>query len=148
MTGGHGALPYFNAFMNGFMKGKPIEKFGETPAMPADIKALAEQRKRDEIEKLEKAEEAGRKLGINFNAGPKTIKEVPSDTGGGDVTDPLIVTPGTTSPNDTTPTTPKPEEPKVLVRPPVDTPKKVEAPKEEKKPEGAKKKGKKGDDDN
>ena len=27
MTGGHGAMPYFNAFMTGFMKGKPIEKF-------------------------------------------------------------------------------------------------------------------------
>lgn len=149
MTGGHGALPYFNAFMNGFMKGKPIEKFAETPAMPADIKALAEQRKRDEIEKLEKAEEAGRKLGISFNAGPKTNKGATSDTSGGDVTDPVIVTPGTTTPADTAPTTPpKPEEPKILVKPPVDTPKKVEAPKEEKKPEGTKKKGKKGDDDN
>ena len=39
MTGGHGALPYFNDFMNAFMKGKPIEKFPDPPPMPADINA-------------------------------------------------------------------------------------------------------------
>ena len=33
MTGGHGALPYFNAFMNEFMKDKPKDSF---PAVPAD----------------------------------------------------------------------------------------------------------------
>src|SRR5690606_31872324 len=31
MTGGHGALPYFNAFMNPFMKGKPRESFPSPP---------------------------------------------------------------------------------------------------------------------
>ena len=33
MTGGHGALPYFNAFMIPFMKGKPVDRF---PARSAD----------------------------------------------------------------------------------------------------------------
>ena len=42
--------------------------------MPSEIKALIEQRKREELEKLEKAEEAGRKLGISFNPGPKSAK--------------------------------------------------------------------------
>jgi membrane carboxypeptidase/penicillin-binding protein len=31
MTGGHGALPFFNAFMNPFMKDKPKESFPNTP---------------------------------------------------------------------------------------------------------------------
>lgn len=147
MTGGHGALPYFNAFMPQFMKGKPIEKFSEAPPMPSDIKALAEQRKRDEIEKLEKAEEAGRKLGINFNTSPKVNK------GGGEndpvTTDVNNTTTPTTTNTDTTPTTPtKPvDEPKPVVRPQVEATKKPEPQKEERKPEGAKKKGKKGGDD-
>jgi penicillin-binding protein 1A len=47
MTGGHGAVPYFTAFMNVFMKNKPREKFYETPPMPKDIEALNEQRQRD-----------------------------------------------------------------------------------------------------
>jgi membrane carboxypeptidase/penicillin-binding protein len=62
MTGGVGALPYFNAFMNPYMKGKPIEKFPEAPPMPSEIKSLVEQRKREEQEKLEKAEQEGKKL--------------------------------------------------------------------------------------
>ena len=32
MTGGHGALPYFNAFMNLFMKGKPTRSFPKPAA--------------------------------------------------------------------------------------------------------------------
>ena len=52
----HGALPFFNAFMVPFMKGRPIEKFPETPPMPSEIKALMERNKREELEKLEKAE--------------------------------------------------------------------------------------------
>ena len=62
MTGGHGALPYFNAFMIPFMKDKPKEQFFKTPPIPSDIKSLAEQRKREEQEKLEKADEIGRRL--------------------------------------------------------------------------------------
>src|SRR5690606_38164723 len=51
MTGGHGALPYFNAFMNQFMKGKPRDTFPAAPPMPADIKSLMERNKRVELEK-------------------------------------------------------------------------------------------------
>src|SRR5918993_649226 len=36
MTGGGGALPFFNGFMNAFMKGRPVEKFPEPPPMPAE----------------------------------------------------------------------------------------------------------------
>src|SRR5918912_4120001 len=67
MTGGHGALPYFNAFMNVFMKGKPVEKFQDPPPMPPDIKREAELRKREELEKLEEADVAGKKI-----TGPST----------------------------------------------------------------------------
>ena len=74
MTGGRGALPYFNAFMGEFMKDKPKDKFYETPPMTSDIKALAEQRKRDELEKLERDAEAGRRLGVNYNP-PKITSE-------------------------------------------------------------------------
>ena len=56
MTGGQGALPYFSAFMNFFMKDKPRETFTEAPPMPADIKALNEQRRREELEKREEEE--------------------------------------------------------------------------------------------
>ncbi len=51
MTGGHGAVPYFTAFMNVFMKNKPKDKFYQTPPMPKDIEALKEQRQREELEK-------------------------------------------------------------------------------------------------
>ncbi|MBV9243106.1 MAG: PBP1A family penicillin-binding protein, partial [Acidobacteria bacterium] len=64
MTGGHGALPYFNDFMNVFMKGKPMEKFPDAPPMPADIKREAEIRKREDLEKSPDADiSAGRKIG-------------------------------------------------------------------------------------
>jgi penicillin-binding protein 1A len=53
MTGGQGALPYFSAFMSQFMKDKPRESFPDAPPMPADIKALNEQRSREELEKRE-----------------------------------------------------------------------------------------------
>ncbi|HEX8265081.1 MAG TPA: PBP1A family penicillin-binding protein [Pyrinomonadaceae bacterium] len=53
MTGGHGAVPYFSAFMSQFMKDKKHETFPDAPPMPADIKALNEQRSREELEKRE-----------------------------------------------------------------------------------------------
>lgn len=61
MTGGGGALPYFNAFMNQFMKDKPNDTFPSPPPIPADMKAVIEQRKREDLEKLEKAEIEGRR---------------------------------------------------------------------------------------
>src|SRR6185295_12630509 len=72
MTGGHGALPYFNAFMVPFMKGKPIERFPEPPPMPAEVKREMEMRKREELESLQEADIAGKKI----TGGPTTTTPV------------------------------------------------------------------------
>ncbi len=158
MTGGHGALPYFNAFMNEFMKGKEKDKFYETPSMPSDIKSLVEQRKREELEKLEKADEEGKKLGVNLNAGvrPKKGGDDESSPDGETSTD--STTPGDITPpnkNDDNPkpnTNPRPgdEPPKQNVKPATSTTpvKKPESPAEKPKNEGTKRKGKKGDGEN
>lgn len=131
MTGGHGALPYFNAFMNVFMKGKPIERFPEPPPMPSDIRSLMERNKREELEKLEKAEQAG------IRSGALTVPTPAGDE------------PAADAPAGDTGEHPKPNtvgEPPPL-RPPVEQPKppprKTDPP--EDKPEGTKPKGKKGD---
>ena len=152
MTGGHGALPYFNSFMGEFMKGKEKESFYKTPSMPSDIKSLVEQRKREELEKLEKADEEGRKLGVSFNTGTKVRKTIDENsvTGGDTPTDSAL-------PTDTTDTTkpettvipkvvPREETPKPVVAPTV---KKPEPPAADKpKAEENKRKGKKGGGDN
>jgi len=155
MTGGHGAVPFFNGFMIPFMKDKPREKFYETPQMPADIKALNEQRLRDELEKLEKAEEAGRNLGIVFDAGPKVRRSSTKTetTNSGEET----TATGLTNPNTTTTDNEEPPPPPSVNKPvetnkppkPAETPaKKPETPKEDSlQNEGAKRKGKKGDDE-
>ena len=136
MTGGHGALPYFNAFMSVFMKGKPIERFDEPPPIPADIKALIARNKREELEKLEEAELAGRKTGVTFDVGPKPTP------------DPEFVTPQTSDANPV-PSNPsnddRPANPRVVVEDPVKpapTPKRIE---KQPEPETTKRKGKKGD---
>jgi penicillin-binding protein 1A len=136
MTGGHGALPYFNAFMSVFMKGKPIERFDEPPPIPADIKALIARNKREELEKLEEAELAGRKTGVTFDVGPKPTP------------DPEFVTPQTSDTNPV-PSNPsnddRPANPRVVVEDPVKpapTPKRIE---KQPEPETTKRKGKKGD---
>jgi hypothetical protein len=140
-----------------FMKDKPRDTFFKTPDMPSELKALNEQRKRDELEKLEKADAEGRRLGVVYNQqGPRRGKT-------GDYNAPnrndssnqnIIVNPNTTN-NTVTDDPPPPsvnpkkggdDTPKTPVKP-AETPKKVDPPKEEKKPEGTKKKGKKGDDD-
>ncbi len=74
MTGGGGALPYFNDFMSQFMKDKKRVKFAEPPGIPSEIKSKVEQRKREQLEKLEKADAEGRKLGIKFDTGTKSRK--------------------------------------------------------------------------
>ncbi len=156
MTGGHGALPYFNAFMSEFMKGKPKDSFYKTPDMPSDIKSLVEQRKREELEKLEKADEEGRKLGVSFNTGPKTRSSKKSESSNSDGGDTPSDVPLPTDSTDSA----KPENtnPPPKVAPREDTPKPVTAPPPVKKPEpppaekpkveGTKRKGKKGDGDN
>ncbi|MGI8812486.1 MAG: PBP1A family penicillin-binding protein [Pyrinomonadaceae bacterium] len=138
MTGGHGALPFFNAFMIPFMKDKPMETFPPPPPIPSEVKTLIERNKREELEKLEKADLAGMKTGVSF---PTTTK-LPSD-------DRLPNgAPGSDNPPDTAEpahTTPPSENP-VVIRPPVEKPpvRNTEPPPAE-KPEGAKRKGKKGD---
>lgn len=148
MTGGHGALPYFNAFMIPFMKGKPKDSFYDTPAMPSDIKALAERRKREEQEKLEKADEAGRNLGVSFSTGTKS-RRVGATSTSNEGTDVLPPTSGEL------PDAPKPEvkiapshteEPKKVTT--VPEPRKPEPVPEKPKSEGTKRKGKKGDGEN
>ncbi len=47
MTGGHGALPFYVAFMKDFLKDKPKEEFEKPPAIPEDMKELNRQRNRE-----------------------------------------------------------------------------------------------------
>ncbi|MCC6328438.1 MAG: transglycosylase domain-containing protein, partial [Acidobacteria bacterium] len=131
MTGGHGALPYFNSFMNAFMKGKPIERFPEAPPMPAEIRSLMERNKREELEKLEKAEQAGIRSGALTKPTPGTDVADP-ETPAGDT--------GETTKPPTLPDDPPPLRPPGEQKPPA---RKAEP--SEDKPEGTKPKGKKGD---
>lgn len=136
MTGGHGALPYFNAFMNPFMKGKPRETFPSAPSMPSDIRALMERNKREELEKLEKADQAAIKSGALADANADKTDDATTDAGGTDAT-------GGDKPQvniePAKPRLPQPEPPKAPVKEPE---RKTEPPAQ---PEGSKRKGKKGD---
>lgn len=151
MTGGHGAMPYFNAFMIPFMKDKPKEVFPQTPPMPGDIKSLVEQRKREELEKLEKAEEEGRKVGISFNTGYKRPRSTNSSSSSSPATStspastnttPTVITPGTDAPKPGNP--PENDTPKPPVKPAA-PPARNPDPPAPKPDEGSKRKGKKGD---
>ncbi|MEJ7848334.1 MAG: PBP1A family penicillin-binding protein [Pyrinomonadaceae bacterium] len=137
MTGGHGALPFFNAFMIPFMKDKPKDKFPATPAMPSEIKSLMERNKREELEKLEKADLAAIRSGAATSASSKSTGTV--TVGTGSETPPVTGTdaPANNPPNETPP----------VIKPPV-TPLPVrnpDPPPAPDKPEGSKRKGKKGD---
>jgi penicillin-binding protein 1A len=137
MTGGHGAVPYFNAFMIPFMKDKKRESFPDAPAMPAEIKREAERLKRDQQEMLERSEIDSRKLSTNT---PKLGKT-------GDGTTP---TDGTTTPS-TNPSSggePGDRPPRPTNTPRVESPttRPVQQPTPKTdNPEGSKRKGKKGD---
>ncbi|MEP6850896.1 MAG: PBP1A family penicillin-binding protein, partial [Acidobacteriota bacterium] len=132
---GHAAVPLFNDFMNPFMKGKPRETFPGPPPVPSDIKALIARSKREELEALDEADQAGKKTGVTFDSGPKPTP------------DPAFVTGDQGNGTDTTKTdNNKPsgeDEPKIK---PAATPapKKPDNPPAE-KPEGTKRKGRKGD---
>jgi penicillin-binding protein 1A len=148
MTGGGNALPMFNEFMNPFMKEKPKEKFPEAPPIPSDIKSLIERRKREEQEKLEKAEQEARKLGMVYNPGPRrsSSSETSTDTETVAPTDgslppppPLDSTKKETSPA----TNPPPKQENKPANPPPPVKKPDTQP--EKQSEGTKRKGKKGD---
>lgn len=139
MTGGHGALPFFNAFMVPFMKDKPKETFPEPPPIPSEIKTLIERNKREELEKLEKAEIAGIKTGVSFTKQTKAaVIDGASDavTRVGTETPAASDAPKAETPIDR-PTVIKP----TTERPPVKNP---ETPPSA-APEGTKRKGKKGD---
>lgn len=132
MTGGHGAVPYFTAFMNAFMKGKKIESFPDAPAMPAEIKSLMERNKREEAEKLEKAEQASIRSGAALTKPAASIDTTTTDAEPADTGTTINITPAGENP----PPIKKADPP-----PPV---KKADPPPAE-KPEGTKPKGKKGD---
>jgi len=57
MTGGGGALPYFNSFMGQFMKDKKIDAFPKAPEMPADIKRENALRRRDVLSVMSAGED-------------------------------------------------------------------------------------------
>lgn len=137
MTGGHGAVPYFNAFMSPFMKDKPRDSFSATPAIPSDIRTLMERNKREELEKLEKADQAAIKSGAITTP---TTGDVPAATTGTDG--------GTTPPAGTDTTKPNPnpvDSQPPPVKPPTTKPPTRDPAPDNDKPEGTKRKGKKGD---
>ena len=150
MTGGHGAVPYFNAFMIPFMKDKEKDSFPKTPPIPTDVKALIERNKREEQEKLEKADEAGRTTGLTFNTGTRTrptTTTTTEKTTSGDTS--------TTETGETTETTVKPNNNPTPVPRNNDTPTKpvlpntpIKKPETQEKPTGTTRKGKKGGGDN
>jgi penicillin-binding protein 1A len=139
MTGGHGALPFFVAFMKDFMKDKPKEDFEKAPTMPEDMKELQKQRQREMME-----ENAG--MVATRRATSKTDdEETPATITAPkmeqitlppapqmDEPPPMTSTPATAAPKKTEATTPPPQ------APPATRPREVEAPK---------KKGKKGTDE-
>ena len=138
MTGGHGALPFFNAFMIPFMKDKPRETFPAVPPMPADIRRQMEINKREELEKLEKAQQAAIKSGAAADGNSNVSVGAPADS-----------TVTTTEPGDRVPDAPKtnpsddnPPLTKPAVKEPA--PRNPEPPAGD-TPEGKKRKGKKGD---
>ncbi len=141
MTGGGGALPYFNAFMNEFMKDKPKDVFPKAPPIPGDVKSLMERRKREEMEKLEKAELEARKTGAIFTPARKVGTSGTTTTEGAETTTPTG-TENTEAPNNNPP---KNDEPVKQPVKPASTPVKKADPPAERQSEGTKRKGKKGD---
>lgn len=136
MTGGGTALPIFNAFMNPFMKDKPRDTFPGVPPIPSEIRALMERNKREEAEKLARAELAAARSGASTQTVETETTETQTGTGSAVTT----IRPG----NDQRPTVPEPPPP--VVRPlPQTEPRRVPDPKPPSQPEGTQRKGKKGD---
>lgn len=136
MTGGVGALPFFNAFMGPFLKDKPRESFPSVPPIPSDIRTLMERNKREELEKLEKADQAA----IRSGASTATVTTSDPAAATTTVTDPGTNPAATESKPAVTETAPPPVG-KPVSKPPIRDP---DPPKQE-QPEGSKRKGKKGD---
>ncbi len=136
MTGGGGALPYFNAFMSQFMKDKPKDTFPSPPPMPPDIRRESALRKREELEKLQEADTNARKTGIEFT--PATEIDPNALLPGGDTTD--NVKPDTTIVKPADSAAERPPVPRLPTPQPTAKP---QPPPE--KPVGPTRKGKKGD---
>lgn len=135
MTGGGAALPYFNAFMNGFLKGKPRETFPAVPPIPSEMRTLMERNKREELEKLEKAAQAAVRSGASTTpVTPDVTAGAPAGTDNG--SNPVVTE---TRPAVTEAAPPPGTRP--IAKPPVRDP---DPPKQE-QPEGSRRKGKKGD---
>ncbi|MCA1589191.1 MAG: hypothetical protein LC734_02135, partial [Acidobacteria bacterium] len=140
MTGGVGALPFFNGFMSVFMKDKPKERFDEAPPIPPEIRTLIERNKREELEKLEKAQQAAIRSGATFTPATKAAgADVPITTGTSSDT-----STGTPASNQDQSDPPPPASKSVIIQTPPRT--NPDSPKNEERPEsGTKRKGKKGD---
>src|SRR5688572_12988903 len=138
MTGGVGALPFFNGFMNAFMKDKPKESFPSVPPIPPEIRTLMERNKREELEKLEKAQQAAIKSGAvtaaEAEAAATTTEPV---TPTGEPAGPTTDAPKPKASSDDPPAT-RP----VVTQPPVRNP---DPPPAAEPSQGRKRKGKKGD---
>ena len=139
MTGGHGALPFFNAFMDPFMKGKPRESFPAIPPMPADIRRQMEINKREELEKLEKAEQAAIKSGAASDANSNISVGAPADPGATSGEPDRV--PDAPKANPSEDKNPPPTKP-AITQPPARNP---DPPSGAENPEAKKRKGKKGD---
>jgi penicillin-binding protein 1A len=134
MTGGVGALPYFNAFMGPFLKDKPRETFPSVPPIPSEIRTLMERNKREELEKLEKAAQAAVRSGASATpVTTDTTAATPTGTDSG--SNPVITDAKPTGTEAAPPPASRP-----VAKPPVKEP---DPPKSE--PEGSRRKGKKGD---
>ena len=143
MTGGGGALPYFNAFMKEFMKDKPRDTFPRPPRIPTEIKSLADQRKREQLEKLDST------TLVYSDSANDEIEDDELDENSSITTAPDQVPAGTITNGNTRPKViVTPVKPEVTPTPlPVNTPKRSPTPTSTPK-KGIKRKGKKGDEDN
>lgn len=135
-TGGGTALPIFNAFMNPFMKDKARDTFPGVPPIPSEIRALMERNKREEAEKLARAELAAAKSGASTQP-VTTDTETETQTGTGSAE---TLRPGT----ETRPAVPEPPPPVVRPLPQPETRRTPET-RQPSQPEGTQRKGKKGD---
>jgi penicillin-binding protein 1A len=144
MTGGHGALPIWVEYMKDFLKDKEKEKFPEAPKMPEDIKELYQQRQREMREEMQA--EAEQIKVARGNEGTNDPSAAPIDTKLEPITLPPSAGEVETHPP-AEPAEPAPKKPvvvpEVTTAPPSDKP--ATRPREV---EPAKKKGKKGANDN
>ncbi len=136
MTGGGGAVPFFNAFMEPFMKDKPRETFPAVPPMPAEMRARMERNKREELEKLARADVAAVRSGASST---KTTEPAlpPADGAAPPATDAGAGTGSGPPPETDRPVVIKPPPPPAAVPKPQEQP--------QGQPEGSRRRGKKGD---